>query len=145
MGDFNNLASTLSKWASINGLYSLSSDLSNSKPGHPFATFNGTSTVKPSHIDHIFLQQDTMFHLNFIGGLMHPILSLVTDHNPSLVGLVWPETPHQFILLPPLLESSTPRISLQMMRSVVSLLTTWMPKSRPPSRSHHPSLSRNGT
>ncbi len=24
---------------------------------------------------------------------MHPLTSLVTDHNPSWVGLVWPETP----------------------------------------------------
>ncbi len=24
---------------------------------------------------------------------MHPLLSLITDHNPSWAGLVWPETP----------------------------------------------------
>ena len=93
MGDFNRTNTTLSDWASVNGLSCLSRKLETSKPGFPFATFNGTSTVKASLIDHLFLQKDTSFSITSIGGLMHPLLTLVTDHNPSWVGVVWPETP----------------------------------------------------
>jgi hypothetical protein len=52
-----------------------------------FASFNGTSTTKPSLIDHIFLQAHPSFKLTSIGGTMHLQLSDVTDHNE------WPETP----------------------------------------------------
>jgi hypothetical protein len=48
MGDFN---------MSIAALFiSMSRELSTAKPGSYFASFNGTSSVKPSHIEHIFLQ-----------------------------------------------------------------------------------------
>jgi hypothetical protein len=97
MGDFNRSYATLSDWAAINGLSSMSRQLAASKPGCPFATFNGTSTVKSSLIDHIFLQRDSPFFLNSVGGLMHPLFSLITDHNPSWVGLIWPETPPKLL------------------------------------------------
>ncbi len=63
------------------------------RPEDNFASFNGTTTVKPSLIDHIFLQERTPFSLTSIGGLMNPILSLVTDHKPTWVGILWPDTP----------------------------------------------------
>jgi endonuclease/exonuclease/phosphatase family metal-dependent hydrolase len=62
MGDFNKSDAALKSWADINGLYSLSRKLAMAKNGEPFASFNGTSTVKPSHIDHIYLQQNTPLH-----------------------------------------------------------------------------------
>ncbi len=68
MGDFNRLAASLDEWSKINGLSSWSVPLAKSKLGSTFATFNGTSTVKPSHIDHIFLQQDAQFEINSAGG-----------------------------------------------------------------------------
>jgi hypothetical protein len=40
------------QWAS-KALVSLSDKLARVKPGNTFAFFNGNSTVKPSHIDHI--------------------------------------------------------------------------------------------
>jgi hypothetical protein len=93
MGDFNKSYHSLREWAAVNDLYSLSRNLFEARPGDNFASFNGTTTVKPSLIDHIFLQERTPFTLNSAGGLMHPILSLVTDHNPTWVGILWPETP----------------------------------------------------
>jgi hypothetical protein len=66
MGDFNRSAASLSEWGSINGMSSWSVPLAKSKIGSTFATFNGTSTVKPSHIDHIFLQQDTQFPHSYL-------------------------------------------------------------------------------
>lgn len=56
MGDFNMSIAALSDWSIINRLISMSRELSTAKPGSYFASFNGTSSVKPSHIEHIFLQ-----------------------------------------------------------------------------------------
>jgi hypothetical protein len=72
MGDFNKSITALSDWARINGLSSMSSHLTTSKAGKQFATFNGTSTVKPSFIDHIFLQTGTAFSLTSVGGRSRP-------------------------------------------------------------------------
>lgn len=63
LGDFNKSDVTLKNWADINGVYSLSRKLANVKCDEAFASFNGTGTVKPCHIDHIFLQRDT--HINW--------------------------------------------------------------------------------
>jgi hypothetical protein len=101
MGDFNKSDAALKSWADINGLYSLSRKLATAKNGEPFASFNGTSTVKPSHIDHIYLQQNAPFTLTSIGGLMNPPCSLITDHNPSWAGIQWPETPPPVALSAP--------------------------------------------
>jgi hypothetical protein len=63
------------------------------KNGSTFASFNGTSTTKPSLIDHILLQANSPFQLTSIGGTMHPRISDVTDHNVIWAGIQWPETP----------------------------------------------------
>jgi hypothetical protein len=101
MGDFNKSETALKNWAEINGLYSMSRHLSTAKCGEAFASFNGTTTVKPSHIDHIYLQRGTPFALTSIGGLMNSLCTLITDHNPSWIGIQWPETPPPLTQLNP--------------------------------------------
>ncbi len=83
MGDFNRSTASLASWAAINDMSSLSPQLATAGPGHGFASFNGTSSVKPSLIDRIFLQRKTSFALTSVGGLMNPLFTLVSDHNPS--------------------------------------------------------------
>lgn len=93
MGDFNKSYASLASWAAVNYLTSLSRDLYMARPGDNFTSFNGTTTVKPSLIDHVFLQDGTSLTLNSVGGLMHPTLSLVTDHNPLWARITWPDNP----------------------------------------------------
>jgi hypothetical protein len=71
------------------------------RPGDNFASFNGTTAVKPSLIDHIFLQDTTLLTLNSVGGSMHPTLALITDQNPTWVGIQWPDNPPSPTLMEP--------------------------------------------
>lgn len=96
MSDFNKSLHQLQNWTVKTDLGSLGEQLLFSKIGSTFASFNGTSTTKPSLIDHIFLQTHKDFQLTSTGGTMHPQLSDLTDHNVLWEGLQWPET------LPPL-------------------------------------------
>jgi hypothetical protein len=109
-GDFNKSYASLTSWAAINTLTSLSRDLYLARQGDNFASFNGTTTVKPSLIDHIFLQDGTPFTLNSAGGLMHPTLLLSR------------------ITIPPGLEFSgptpLPHLNLRNLPSVLSMLLT---------------------
>lgn len=59
------------------------------------------SSVKPSLIDHIFLQRNSPFALMSVGGFMNPLFTLVSDHNLSWVGILWPETPPPLKLVTP--------------------------------------------
>ncbi len=93
MGDFNKSLHQLQDWTVTTDLDALGDELLSSKTGSTFASFNGTSTTKPSLIDHIFLQAHKDFQLTSISGTMHPQLSNLTDHNVIWTGLQWPETP----------------------------------------------------
>lgn len=77
----------------VNSISSWSHKLTSAKVGSKFGLFNGTSTVNPSYIDHIFLQQDTAFCVTSIWSLMNPLQTLIMDHNPSWVKIDWLETP----------------------------------------------------
>ena len=93
MGDFNKPLRKMRDWMSTTDFGCLSEELLHAKTGSTFSSFNGTSTTKPSLIDHIFLQNNSSFQLTSIGGTMHPLISDVTDHNVVWAGLQWPETP----------------------------------------------------
>jgi hypothetical protein len=93
MGDFNKPLSRLHDWATTTNFESLGDELLHAKTGSTFASFNGTSTTKPSLIDHIFVQSHSPFQLTSIGGTMHPQISDVTDHNVIWAGVQWPESP----------------------------------------------------
>lgn len=82
MGDSNKSIAAHSDWSAINGLSSMSRELSTAKPGNYFASFNGTT--------YSYNKEPTS-----VGGLMNPLIPLLTDHNPSWVGIRWPETPPQ--------------------------------------------------
>jgi hypothetical protein len=66
MGDFNKSYHSLAEWAAVNNMSSLSRELHMARPGNNFASFNGTTTVKPSLIDHIFLQDGTALTLHSV-------------------------------------------------------------------------------
>ncbi len=93
MGDFNKPLCKMQDWLDTTNFDSLGEELIHAKNGSTFASFNGTSTTKPSLIDHILLQSNSPFQLTSIGGTMHPRISDVTDHNVIWAGLQWPETP----------------------------------------------------
>jgi hypothetical protein len=93
MGDFNKSLSKMEDWKTTTHFDSLGEELLHAKTGSTFASFNGTSTTKPSLIDHIFLQEHSPFQLTSIGGTMHPQISDITDHNVIWAGIQWPETP----------------------------------------------------
>ena len=79
MGDFNKSIEALATWEQENDMYSMSTELAMAMTcGYRFASFNGTSTVKPSHIDHIFIQRGSRIRPNSVGGTTQP--TLLTDH-----------------------------------------------------------------
>jgi hypothetical protein len=94
MGDFNRPLARMTSWASKHSMDSLGSHLSTARRnGQHFGSFNGTSRVKQSLIDHILLRKSDDFKLTSIGGTMHPRISELSDHNPIFVGIQWPESP----------------------------------------------------